>query len=134
MKVDKMKTCTQCLNDKNDDQFTGRYKICKDCRALNIKRERSNYTADNIKVLKQSEVQDRFDNWASTAHQLAHDYKKPIEFIERGLEACRRSHVSESYFVNRYLKEDKTIEQNLLVAEAYKDLMKEQNVYGAYTV
>ena len=83
---------------------------------------------------KRTEVQDRFGNWDSTDHQLAHDYKKPIEFIERGLEACRRSHVSESYFVDRYLKEDKTIEQNMLVADAYKDLMKEHNVYGAYTL
>jgi hypothetical protein len=128
-----MKVCKQCGIEKSDTEYSERYSICKPCYALNTKAKRGSYNADNIKILKPEEIQEQFGNWASTAHQLAHDYKKPIEFIERGLEACRRSHVSEDYFVERYLNANKSIAQNRLVADAYVELMKEQGIYGAFT-
>lgn len=62
----------------------------------------SNYTATNIRILDTDEVCERFP-WAE-AHELALTYKKPQEWIERGLKACDRVRVSHDYFIDRYLR------------------------------
>src|SRR5574343_148020 len=48
--------------------------------------------------------------------QSANQYNKPLEFIQRGLEACKLAGVSSAYFINRYLEGDKTVPVNDAVA------------------
>lgn len=75
------------------------------------------YTAANIKV------QEFTDDIWSQAVSLAQEYGKPVAFIERGLEACQLARVGNSYFINRYLKEDKSVKLNKEVNEISRDLL-----------
>ena len=59
------------------------------------------YTADAIQILSPDQVLDRFF-WAK-AEALAKTYHRPLEWIERGLEACERVRLPHDYFINRYL-------------------------------
>ena len=59
------------------------------------------YDASAIRILDQHEVAEKFF-WAK-AGILANTYKRPVEWIERGLLACERANVPHDYFVDRYL-------------------------------
>jgi hypothetical protein len=43
------------------------------------------------------------------ADELASRYGKDVDFIERGLRACRQANVGEGYFIKRYLEDMKHI-------------------------
>lgn len=60
------------------------------------------YTAENIKILSDKEVCDSF-TWLR-AHELANEYKRPVAFIERHIEACRLAGVDLDWFISKYLK------------------------------
>ena len=60
------------------------------------------YTASSIAILEPEQVIERFF-WAK-ANYLAVTYRKPLEWIERGLQACERVQVPHDYFIDRYLK------------------------------
>jgi hypothetical protein len=62
------------------------------------------YTASNIRILSGSErfASPAFD-WG-LAEDLAHEFNKPVEWIERSIRACREAGVSPQYFIDRYLK------------------------------
>jgi len=60
------------------------------------------YTASSITILEPEQVLERFF-WAK-ANDLAVTYRKPLEWIERGLQACERVRVPHDYFIDRYLK------------------------------
>jgi hypothetical protein len=76
------------------------------------------YTAKNIKIKEYSE-----DIW-SQAISLAEEYGKPVAFIERGLEACQLARVGNDYFIDRYLKEDKSVAINREVNEISRELLR----------
>lgn len=76
------------------------------------------YTADCIKVT----TGDQFE-WVLEGN-LAADYQKPLDFIQRGLEACRLAHQPKEYFIDRYLKADKTVERVPEVDHIYWELLK----------
>ena len=79
------------------------------------------YNASSIRVLTAKEIQDNFD-W-NRAAQVAKDYQRPVEFINRGFEACRLAGLSPEWFINKYLeKED--VPDNEEFTEVYKDLLK----------
>lgn len=59
------------------------------------------YTADSIRILEPTEISERF-TWAKIG-ELAARYNRSAAWIERGLEACRRAGIDDSYFVSRYL-------------------------------
>jgi len=89
------------------------------------------YNADSIKILDPKQAEQRFE-WLQ-AENLAAQYSKPLEFVERGIEACRRSSTDISFFIQRYLEGDKSGEKNILLEEAFLELMKEARENGQVT-
>lgn len=81
------------------------------------------YNASSIRILKPEEAEQRFE-WLR-AENLATQYSKPLEFVERGIEACRRASVDLDFFIKRYLEGDKSGEKNILLEEAFLELMTE---------
>ena len=75
------------------------------------------YTAASIQVKEYSD-----DIWAQAA-SLSEQYGKPVAFIERGLEACQLARIGNSYFIDRYLKEDKSVKLNQEVNEISRALL-----------
>ena len=65
------------------------------------------YDASCIKILHEPEIFEDMP-WLF-AETLAAKYQKDLGFIQRGLEACRLAGVGNSYFVRRYLDEDKSV-------------------------
>ncbi|UOL47449.1 hypothetical protein vBVpPvVp04M_00061 [Vibrio phage vB_Vp_PvVp04_M] len=64
------------------------------------------YSADSIKILNSDEAEQKFE-WLQVG-KLADKFNASEEFIERGLECCRRISFSPEFFVNRYLLKDGT--------------------------
>ena len=62
--------------------------------------------------------------WAK-ANDLALTYHKPLEWIERGLQACERVQVPHDYFIDRYLKK-LPIPKDEGVDAAMRDLLIEE--------
>jgi hypothetical protein len=83
----------------------------------------SDYTAASIRILPPQEVVERYD-WAKIG-ALAAQYSVPAEFVERGLEACRRAGAEPEYFVGRYLAGDKSIPKNAEVEDAHREILAE---------
>lgn len=81
------------------------------------------YDASSITILESDQVLERFF-WAK-ANDLAHTYKKPLEWIERGLQACERVRVPHDYFIDRYLKK-LPIPKDEGVDAAMRDILIEQ--------
>ena len=79
------------------------------------------YTASSITVLSDS---DRLSNpifdW-ELAEQLAHQYTRPVKWINRSIMACREADVSPQYFIDRYLLK-KPIPMNKDADEAFRCL------------
>lgn len=65
------------------------------------------YDASCIRVLDDREAWEKMP-WLE-AETLASTSGKDLDFIKRGLEACRRAGVSHGYFIRRYLEDDKTV-------------------------
>jgi len=80
------------------------------------------YTASSITILEPEQVLERFF-WAK-ANDLAVTYRKPLEWIERGLQACERVRVPHDYFIDRYLKK-LPIPKDQAVDAAMRDLLLE---------
>lgn len=72
--------------------------------------EIDNYSAKNIKILSNSEILD-VAPWIA-AETLAAKYGKDVDFIRRGLEACKLADVEQGYFIRRYLEGDKSVPKN----------------------
>jgi len=91
-------------------------------RAASTKKSESDDAVnhDASKVVKEFNL----NNW-DKATILAEEYKKDIQFIQRSLEACRLAEVPESYFIDRYLKGDKSIPLNEEVNVISLKLQKE---------
>lgn len=87
----------------------------------------SGYTAASITILESNEVLERFF-WAK-ANDLAVTYRKPLEWIERGLQACERVQVPHDYFIDRYLKK-LPIPKDQGVDAAFRDLLIEARQSG----
>ena len=83
----------------------------------------SAYTASSIRILETTEIIQRF-SWARVA-ELAERYRKPADWISRGLEACRRAGVGDEYFVQRYLQR-LPVPRDVAVDEAMRELVAEQ--------
>jgi hypothetical protein len=138
-----MKRCTKCGVEKEVTEFyvnkatiDGLESNCKDCKKLQSAIQYSlnehakrlyewcdlpvprpampQYDASCIKILSNQEVLAEMP-WIR-AQSLANEYNKPLDFIERGLEACELAGVTPNYFIDRYLKGDKTIPVNESVA------------------
>ena len=80
------------------------------------------YDASAIQILEPIEASERFP-WLRV-EALAAQYQRPIAWIARGLEACRRAGVDEDYFVTRYL-ERRPIARLEEVDEAFVELLRE---------
>jgi hypothetical protein len=113
-----MKKCTKCGAKKELSEFysnkthaDGLESYCKGCKKQSSANQ---YNADNIKVLQDQEVLEEMP-WV-VANSLANEYNKPLDFVQRGLEACELAGVTPNYFIDRYLKGDKTIPVNESVA------------------
>lgn len=81
------------------------------------------YDERNIRILAPHEIEERFE-W-SRIGELAAKYHRPAEWIERGLEACRRCGVDPDYFVARYL-ERKPVTRREDVTVAFTEILREQ--------
>jgi hypothetical protein len=81
------------------------------------------YTAADIRVLSDQEVDERF-TWARVA-ALAEKYSRPTDWIARGLEACRRADVEPEYFIARYLERDAGTPFDSTVDEAMREILAE---------
>lgn len=83
----------------------------------------NSYNADSIRILDGDQITEMFV-WAEAA-ELAAQYRRPQKWIERGLEACRRSGVGRDYFIDRFLKR-LPVERNEVVDAAYRELLTER--------
>ena len=83
------------------------------------------YTAESISILSEQDVLSRFF-WAKSG-ALAEQYRKPVEWIERGLQACERVNVPHDYFIDRYLRKLPIAKDEGMEA-AFFDILKEQRV------
>jgi len=81
------------------------------------------YTASNIVILTTAEIADRF-GWVKVA-ELAERYRRPEQWIARGLEACRRAGVDPDYFERRYLQRQ-DIPRNEQVDAAMREMAMER--------
>ena len=88
------------------------------------------YTAADIVILDQADVLERFF-WAK-ANELAYQYKRPLEWIERGLQACERVNMPHDYFIDRYLKK-LDIPKHDGVSSAMQDILDEVRPSGRHT-
>ena len=82
------------------------------------------YNAASIKILQPEEASDRFE-WLKI-QELANRYSCTTEWIERGFEACWRAGVDKSYFIERYLNKDNAIPVNVLVGQAFREILHEK--------
>jgi hypothetical protein len=79
------------------------------------------YTASSIAILSDSgRISDPTFDW-ELAQQLAGDFCRHVEFIERSILACRQAGVSPEYFIDRYLLR-KPIPMNEEVDQAARKL------------
>lgn len=114
----KIVKCQEC-----ETEFEAKYENSKalfcsaKCRKLGAEKS---YTAKNIKILEAEDILEKFD-WAKLG-ALAEQYNAPVEWIERGFNACQQAGVDFEYFIDRYLKKDKTVPFHEGVDEAYRDL------------
>lgn len=81
-----------------------------------------NYTAKNIRILTNAEISE-FE-WVKCS-DLAAKHKKPLTFIERGFECCRRLGIEPDYFINKYLKK-KSITPMPEFEKVYKEILQEE--------
>lgn len=90
----------------------------------------STYTADCVRVLSDSErlSMPMFD-WELAAN-LADEYSRPVEYVKRGIQACRESGKSPQYFIDRYLEASylarKSIPMDAEVDDAFRLLLAER--------
>lgn len=87
------------------------------------------YTAASIQILDAEQVAQRWF-WAE-AGLLATQYRRPEEWIRRGLLACEAVGVSHDYFVDRYLKK-LPIPLHPGVDAAMRSLMERANATGMH--
>ena len=82
----------------------------------------SEYGASNIKVLSNEES---LEHDFVLIDYLATKYCKPVEWVKRSVEACRLCNVDpRDYFVERYLKNNKSIPMNHEVNEVSREIQK----------
>ena len=87
------------------------------------------YTASSIVILSDSErLSDPTFDW-ELAQQLARDFCRPVEWVERGIRACREAGTDPQYFINRYLHHQSQTERMLIpmnqdVDQAYREILK----------
>lgn len=81
------------------------------------------YNAANIKLPSDEELLKQTP-WLM-AGTLANEYDRDQAFIERGIEACQLAGESVDYFINRYLKGDRTIPENKEVSVISMELQKQ---------
>jgi hypothetical protein len=84
------------------------------------------YTSQNIRILDAPELAERF-SWAKAA-ALADEFGSPVEFVARGLEACATVGVDDAYFIDRYLRGDKSIPMNPDVQAAFIEISRNQRI------
>jgi len=82
------------------------------------------YNATSIKILQPEEASEKFE-WLKI-QELANRYSCTTEWIERGFEACWRAGVDKSYFIERYLEKDPAIPVNVLVGQAFREILHEK--------
>lgn len=80
------------------------------------------YDASAIQILDSEQVCQKFV-WAK-AGTLAERYKKPLAWIERGLQACDRIGIDHSFFIQKYL-ERQIIPKHDGLCAALLDILKE---------
>lgn len=134
-----MKKCTKCGEIKELTEFyfdggkpDGLKYACKACMKSVANKnyvpvvKEDSYTAENIKILDDKDILESMP-WAMVSF-LAIQFKKPYNFIARGIESCQLAGVGYNYFVDRYLKGDKSIPVDESVAYQNKILQgKEYN-------
>jgi hypothetical protein len=81
----------------------------------------TSYTASSIVILTPDETNARF-GWLRV-QGLAAEYRKPVAWIQRGLEACRRAGIDDDYFIARYLKRQ-DIPRNEAADLAMRDIVR----------
>lgn len=80
------------------------------------------YDASSITILDDEQVCSRFV-WAK-AEVLAARFKRPVAWIQRGLEACDRIGMDHRFFIEKYL-ERKPLPKHEGLCAALLDILKE---------
>lgn len=110
---------SQILSSKSVNPLTEETKSIQQAVKQQVE---SQYNADSIKILNSDEAKRKFE-WLQVG-KLAAKFSMPEEFIERGLECCRRIGVNPEFFVNRYLKREGTPFNSEFEA-VYKEILNE---------
>jgi len=111
-----MKLCPVC--EKEFEGPINKVYCSKLCIQKKYDRQKA-YDASNIEI--REEAVDIF----ALSVALAEEYKKPAEWIQRGLQACYLASVPRSYFIRRYMQEDSTVPKNEKVDEISRQLQLE---------
>jgi hypothetical protein len=85
------------------------------------------YDASCIRILRHDETVERFE-WLHIA-QLALEYNRPVDWVERGFRACEQAGVPVAHFVCRYLRRDGTPKHDGVEA-AFRDLYLTKTSHG----
>jgi hypothetical protein len=83
------------------------------------------YDESSIRILSPQEFTQRFE-WAEVG-ALAAQHKSDPSFIRRGFKACDAAGAERSYFVDRYLKGDKSVPFNVEVDAAFRQSWREDS-------
>ena len=84
------------------------------------------YTASNIVIMGEPErISNPMFDW-ELAEDLAHEFTRPVEWIKRGILACREAGITPLYFIDRYLLR-KSLLMNKDVDQASRAIQGETN-------
>lgn len=118
--MENTRTCKHCEKKYEPAYKYSKSVFCSDACRKKASRSAKDYTAKDIRILNDEDIIEKFD-WAKIG-ALSEQYKVPAEWIERGFMACEQAGVDVDYFINRYLKKDKSVPFHEGVDEAYREL------------
>ncbi|HBE9085324.1 TPA: hypothetical protein KNG82_002197 [Escherichia coli] len=81
------------------------------------------YDENSIKILSAREINERCD-WVK-AETLAAEYNLPLEWVNRGFEACHRLGISPGLFVDKYIN-GLDVEMPKVFEEVFKEVVREE--------
>lgn len=120
--------CSNCnqmfMPTRKDSKYCS--DACRQCSYRHRKAVETRY--DDIRISYASEVErlkadDPYGK--DSTFLLAREYVLDSEHIRRALECCRLANISPDYYINRYLKNDKSIPLNMEVDTIMRDILKD---------
>ena len=110
---------------RNDNIYQTRCKMC--VNLISYYAEKGIYIQSNQQAMALENKRKSLDK--TLIKSLSKKYGKYEIWVANGLEACRRCGLGHDYFIERYLKGNKSIPKNDLIDDAFRDVLLEQRCY-----